>query len=168
MKSVLCICIAVLSLIAVTGISISTAAEAPVTAAPIVLSLDECVHKALKTAPELGEAESDIALANSRLDEAKSYRFPQISFTVLAGPAPTASQSDISPVLKTDIPFSINSLTWFTSTDATIIQPLYTFGKISENMKAATHGIEVDRSRKQQRANAVSYTHLTLPTIYSV
>ncbi len=36
-----------------------------------------------------------------------------------------------------------------------MIQPLYTFGKISENMKAATHGIEVDRSRKQQRANEI-------------
>ncbi|MEI6827850.1 MAG: TolC family protein, partial [Desulfuromonadales bacterium] len=155
MKSVLCICIAAWSLVAVVILSSSSAAEPPVLAPPIVLSLDECVRVALKTAPELGEAESDIALATSRLDEAKSYRFPQISITALAGPAPTASQSDISPLVKTDIPFSINSLTWFTSTDATIIQPLYTFGKISENMKAATHGIEVDRSRKQQRANEI-------------
>jgi outer membrane protein TolC len=151
MKSVLCISMAVWSLVAVAGIS--SAAEIP--APPIVLTLDDCVRRALKAAPELGEAESDIALATAKLDEAKAYRFPQISVTVLAGPAPTASQSDISPVVKTDIPFSINSLTWFTSTDATIIQPLYTFGKISENMKAATHGIEVDRSRKQQRANEI-------------
>jgi hypothetical protein len=28
-----------------------------------------------------------------------------------------------------------------------IIQPLYTFGKISENMAAAAHGIEVDRAK---------------------
>ena len=49
-----------------------------------------------------------------------------------------------------------NQLTWFTSADATLIQPLYTFGKISENMKAATHGIEVDRSRKQQRSNEIA------------
>ena len=153
MKSVLCICMAAWLLIAVAGISTGSAADSP--APPIELSLDECVRMALKAAPELGEAESDIALATSRLDEAKSYRFPQISITALAGPAPTASKADISPVVKTDIPFSINSLTWFTSTDATIIQPLYTFGKISENMKAATHGIEVDRSRKQQRSNEI-------------
>jgi outer membrane protein TolC len=119
------------------------------------MSLQECVHLALKAAPELGEAESDIALASSRLDEAKSYRYPQLSLTILAGPAPTALKSDISPVVKTDIPFQFNSLTWFTSSDVTIIQPLYTFGKIAENMKAATHGIEVDRSRKQQKANEI-------------
>jgi outer membrane protein TolC len=155
MKTVLSLFIAVWSLIALPGVSICAPSGAPDTAAPIILSLAECVHMALKAAPELGEAESDIALANSRLDEAKSYRFPQISLTALAGPAPTAALSDISPVVKTDIPFSINSLTWFTSTDVTMIQPLYTFGKISENMKAATHGIEVDRSRKQQRANEI-------------
>jgi outer membrane protein TolC len=47
-------------------------------------------------------------------------------------------------------------LTWFSSVDATLIQPLYTFGKISENMKAATHGIEVDRSRKEQRSQEIA------------
>ena len=155
MKAVLCICITVWSLIAVAGISSAADAEPKVPAPPVVLTLEECIHLALKTAPELGEAESDIAFATSRLAEAKSYRFPQISLTVLAGPAPTALQSDISPVVKTDITFNINSLTWFTSSDVTIIQPLYTFGKISENMKAATHGIEVDRSRKQQKANEI-------------
>jgi len=158
MKTVLSIAIAVWSLIAVAGISLSSAAEAtstPVPASPIVLSLEECVHLALKAAPELGEAESDIALATSRLNEAKSYRYPQMSVTLLGGPAPTALKSDISPEIKTDIPFNINSLTWFTSSDISIIQPLYTFGKIAENMKAATHGIEVDRSRKQQKANEI-------------
>lgn len=135
--------------VAVTNV----AAENP--APHVVLSLDDCVRMALKAAPELGEAESDIALATSKLDEAKAYRLPKIEMTTLVGPAPTAYRQDISPSINTDKPFSFNSLTWFTSADATIIQPLYTFGKISENMKAATHGIEVDRSRKEQRANEI-------------
>ncbi len=129
------------------------AGESP--APPAVLGVDDCIRMALKTAPELGEADQDIALAKSKLDEASSYRFPQLSVTTLVGPAPTASRQDIMPGIAADIPFSINSLTWFTSADATIIQPLYTFGKISENMKAATHGMAVDRSRKQQRANEI-------------
>ena len=95
MKAVLCICITVWSLIAVAGISSAADAEPKVPAPPVVLTLEECIHLALKSAPELGEAESDIAFATSRLAEAKSYRFPQISLTVLAGPAPTALQSDI-------------------------------------------------------------------------
>ena len=130
----------------------SLAAENQVT--PAVLTLEDCIRIALKGAPELGEAQSDIDLATSRLDEAKSFRYPQMEVTTLVGPAPIAYRQDLNPI-NTDRPFSFNALTWFTSADATIIQPLYTFGKISENMKAATHGIEVDRSRKEQRANEI-------------
>lgn len=152
MKSFLCTCLTAWALIAVVTPGFAT--ESPAPQAP--LNLDDCIRLALKTAPELGEAQSDIALATSKLDEAKSYRFPQLQMTTLLGPAPIAHQNAITPVIKTDESlFSINSLTWFTSADATIIQPIYTFGKISENMKAATHGIEVDRSRKEQRANEV-------------
>ncbi|MDD2273979.1 MAG: TolC family protein [Desulfuromonadaceae bacterium] len=153
MKSFLYTCIAAWLLFSLTGTTF--AAETPPPTTGMALTLDDCIRMALKAAPELGEADSDIALASSKLDEAKSYRFPRLEMTALVGPAPTANRSDISPVVRTDRGFSFDSLTWFTSADATIIQPLYTFGKISENMKAATHGIEVDRSRKQQRANEI-------------
>jgi outer membrane protein len=122
----------------------------------LVLNVDECVRLALKAAPELGEAQADIELTTSKLDEAKSYRYPQLEVTSLFGPAPQAQRQDISPFIATDKSTTLSHLTWFTSADATIIQPLYTFGKISENMKAATHGIEVDRSRKQQRSNEIA------------
>ncbi|MDD2897466.1 MAG: TolC family protein [Desulfuromonadaceae bacterium] len=151
MKSFVCTCIVSLTLLTGAGTGFAGDAPKPQT----VMTLDECIRLALKAAPELGEAQSDIALATSKLDEAKSYRYPQLQLTTLVGPAPTAYRSDLSPSVQTDRAFSFKELTWFTSADATIIQPLYTFGKISENMKAATHGIEVDRSRKEQRANEI-------------
>ncbi len=152
MKSLLCACVTFWVLF--VSVYSSLAADSPVP--QINLTLEDCIQLALKAAPELGEAQSDIDLATSKLNEAKSYRFPQLELKTLAGPAPTAYKSSVSPIIQTDESlFSINSVTWFTSADATIIQPLYTFGKISENMKAATHGIEVDRSRKQQRANEI-------------
>jgi outer membrane protein TolC len=120
----------------------------------LLLGVDDCVRIALKSAPELGEAQADIDLTTSKLDEARSYRYPQLEVTSLFGPAPQAHREDLT---ATDKSYTrLNQLTWFTSTDATIIQPLFTFGKISENMKAATHGIEVDRSRKAQRANEIA------------
>jgi len=118
----------------------------------LTLSLEDCVRIALKSAPELGEAQADIDQTASKLDEAKSYRYPQLEVKTLLGPAPGARRSDL---FATDKSFQFKELTWFASTDATLIQPLWTFGKISENMKAATHGIEVDRSRKEQRANEI-------------
>ena len=122
----------------------------------LVLGLSDCIRISLKSAPELGEAQADIEQTTSRLDEAKSYRYPQIEVMTLFGPAPRARREDIYPVITTDKTFKFNEMTWFSSADATIIQPLYTFGKISENMKAATHGIEVDRSRKDQRVNEIA------------
>ena len=117
-----------------------------------LLGISECISMALKAAPELGEAQADIDLTASKLDEAKSYRYPQLEAIALLGPAPGAHSEDFR---RTDKTFRFSEMTWFAGTDATLIQPLYTFGKISENMKAATHGIEVDRSRKEQRANEI-------------
>ncbi|OGU14006.1 MAG: RND transporter [Geobacteraceae bacterium GWC2_53_11] len=160
MKSFLYVCMFIWALCATAGPCLAADDQAPQAPSPITtptppLTLDDCVRLSLKAAPELGEVQSDIDRATSRLDEAKSYRFPQMEVTTLVGPAPIAYRSDAVPALNTDKPFSFNALTWFTSADATIIQPLYTFGKISENMKAATHAIEVDRSRKQQTSNEI-------------
>lgn len=120
----------------------------------LVLGVDDCIRIALKTAPELGEAQADMDLTASKLAEAQSHLYPQLEVTALFGPAPQARREDLT---ATDKSYNrLNQLTWFASTDATVIQPLFTFGKISENMKAATHGIEVDRSRKEQRANEIT------------
>ncbi len=119
------------------------------------MDLDGCIRTALQSAPEIGEANADIDLSSSKLNQAKSYSYPQIDAMALFGPAPTAKQQDISPVINTSKNFSIRDMTWFTSSDLLITQPLWTFGKIFENMKAATHGIEVAKARKQQKGNEI-------------
>ncbi|MDD2499656.1 MAG: TolC family protein [Geobacter sp.] len=121
----------------------------------LVLDLESCISSALQAAPEIGEAQADLALTSSKLEEAKSYRYPQINVMSLFGPAPSAHKEDLNPI-NTNKSFSIRDLTWFASTDALVTQPLWTFGKISENMKAATHGTEVDKAKKQQKGNEVA------------
>ncbi len=137
---------------AATGVGSAAETE---TGKTLVVGLDDCIRLALKSAPELGEAQADIDQTASKLQEASSYRYPQFELVSLFGPAPGARRQDISPTVMTDRAFSFSNLTWFGSADATLVQPLYTFGKISENMKAATHGIEVDRARKTQRGNEI-------------
>lgn len=119
----------------------------------VVLDLKECVRKALDSAPELGEAQADIALTASKLEEAKAYRYPQIEIVGLTGPVPQARGNQVS---SSDSINQTDRWTWFSRADATITQPLYTFGKIAESMKAAGHGIEVDRARKEQRRNEIA------------
>jgi len=122
----------------------------------LVLELDECIRTALKAAPEIGEAQADLELTLSKQQTAEAYRYPQVDVVTLFGPAPGAKREDISPVVNTDASFNKRDLTWFTSADLLITQPLWTFGKISESMKAAAHGIEVDKAKKQQRAHEVA------------
>ena len=119
----------------------------------LVLDLRESVRRALETAPELGEAEADIEQTASKLAEAKAYRYPQLEIFSLVGPVPQARGNQVYS------PDSINQTerwTWFGRGDATLIQPLYTFGKIAESMKAAGHGIEVDRAKKDQKRDEIA------------
>jgi outer membrane protein TolC len=138
----------------VTGLCLTSsglAAESPQVKQKF--GLRDCIEMALVNAPEMGEAQADIELTASKLDEAKAHRYPQIDFLGLIGPVPQARGNQISS------PDSINQTdrwTWFARGDATLVQPLYTFGKISENMKAATHGIEVDRAKKEQSRNEIA------------
>ena len=131
------------------------AGEAP--AGSQVVGLRDCIKQALATAPELGEAEADIELTTAKLDEAKAHRYPQIDILGLIGPVPQARATPgFSPQTSPDNNSRLDHWTWFTRGDATLVQPLYTFGKISENMKAASHGIEVDRAKKEQRRNEIA------------
>jgi outer membrane protein len=118
-----------------------------------VLALRDCISRALSSAPELGESQSDIELATSKLKEAKANRYPQIDFIGLIGPVPQARGNQVSSPDKIN---DTSRLTWFQRGDATLVQPLYTFGKISESMSAATHGIEVDRAKKEQKRNEIA------------
>jgi outer membrane protein len=126
-------------------------ARAP--AAEQALSLNECVARALAHAPELGEAQADVELIGAKLDEAKGNRLPQIDFLGLTGPSPRARGNQIS---SPDTISSTNALGWFERGDLTLVQPIYTFGKISHSMSAAKHGMEVERSRKEQKRNEIA------------
>ncbi len=121
----------------------------------LIFDLDHCISAALKAAPELGEAQADLDLTASKLQEAKSYRYPQADVLALFGPAPGAQRQDITPTINTDKAFTSHNLTWFTSADLMVTQPLWTFGKITNNMQAALHGMEVDKAKKQQKADEV-------------
>lgn len=118
----------------------------------LVIGLDDCIRRALTKAPELGEARADIELAAAKLEEAKAHRYPQIELLGLVGPVSKARGNQIYSPDRID---KLHGLTVFTRGDATLVQPLYTFGKISERMKAATHGIEVDKAKQDEKSNEI-------------
>lgn len=106
-----------------------------------VYTLDACVEKAVAVSPEIGEARYDEAVYRAKKDQADAAAYPQLEATVLSGPSPEAKLSDISPVVQTDVNTRINGI--FGRADVTLIQPIYTFGKISSYKAAAASGIKV-------------------------
>lgn len=141
-----------LGALALTVVLLVLPARAPAAEKALNLSLNDCVARALAHAPELGEAQADIRLVGAKLDEAKGYRYPQIEFLGLTGPLPAARGTWDNPQ---DSVHQTDRWGWFERGDLTLVQPLYSFGKISHAMSAAEHGIEVEKARKDQRRNEI-------------
>jgi outer membrane protein TolC len=89
---------------------------------------------------------------SAKLSEAKGYRLPQVDFLGLTGPIPEARGNQVYSPDSIDHP---NRWTWYAKSDFLAVQPIYSFGKISHAMSAATHGIEVEKARKEQKRNEV-------------
>ncbi|MBI4774148.1 MAG: TolC family protein [Deltaproteobacteria bacterium] len=116
-------------------------------------TLDECVEMALKFSPEIKETNQDVEIARTRLDEAKAYFWPQLEALGLAAPVSDAKGNQVESSYSSD---RIQGIGPFGSIDVSLVQPLYTFGKLSSAKEAATHGIKVDESRVQQKATDVA------------
>lgn len=118
----------------------------------IILSLEEAIERALSVSPEIGEARFDIEMAKSKLNEVKAYQYPQIETIALIGPVPNARGDQ---VFSSDEKDEINGLGAFEKLDMTFTQPLYTFGKISNGLRAATHRINVQEARANQKSSEI-------------
>lgn len=105
----------------------------------VVFNLDQCIKKAVDFSPEIGEAIYEEEVYKAKKMQADSAIYPQIEVIGLAGPAPEAKREDF---LRTDVSSSrINGA--FGSADLTLIQPIYTYGKISGYREAASKGVKV-------------------------
>ena len=116
-------------------------------------TLDECVEMALKFSPEIREVTQDVEIARTRLDEAKAYHWPQLDALGLIAPVSDAKGNQIESNDRSD---KIQGIGPFGSIDINLVQPLYTFGKLTSAKEAATHGIRVDESRVRQKATDVA------------
>lgn len=103
------------------------------------LDLDELVRRAIEAAPEVAVARWDVAARQAKLREAKASRFlPQFEALNLIGLAPRYTGTVLDPTSNVDT----NKYGPFTSVEVNIIQPLFTWGKLTAGIDAATHAVE--------------------------
>ncbi len=98
--------------------------------------LKTSIEKALEIHPGVQAAQVDIAIAQSQLDQARAARLlPKFEVRSVLGPSPEARGNALAGDTN------LSDLQVFSQTEATFLQPLYTFGKLSGARDAASAGV---------------------------
>jgi outer membrane protein TolC len=125
-------------------------AQAP--ASKAVYSLKDLIQRALATSPEIRQFQRGAEVAMAKKDQADAARYPQIELTAVVGPSPRARGTVVDSPDRKDSP-TINNV--FEIVEMTLVQPLYTFGKITGFREAAEAGVRVDQARVEEKASDV-------------
>ena len=142
--------------LAVFGILIAShlpGARAQPQPTPRLLTLNEAIALAVQYSPQVKEEEFGVLLRQSQRAQADAARFAQFEITVVGGPSPRARGNQIT---SPDSKFDPDITGVFGRAIFSIVQPLYTFGKISSFRKAAQHGIAVSKAQVQQKATEIA------------
>ncbi|NTU42232.1 MAG: TolC family protein [Nitrospirales bacterium] len=116
-----------------------------------VFDLQGCVQMAVAESPEIGEGRYEEEVYRAKKMQADSSAYPTIEVLALAGPSPEARKEDF---LKTNVKSgTINGI--FGSAGISLIQPLYTFGKIGSYKKAAYKGLRVAEAGTQKKTSEI-------------
>jgi outer membrane protein len=130
------------------GLLLLGAMEA-VAASPVQrLTLEQCLERALTYSPDVTEAQTEISIAESQLAQAKAGRLPQANFTSINGIVNGAKGNAVTG--RTDN----SDLGPFSRGELEIVQPLYTFGRLSSEILAASRGVDAKRAATQSTRDA--------------
>lgn len=120
---------------------------------PLLLTLEDAIARAVAVSPEIRQMQQGVAVAEAKKAQADAGRFPQLSFTSVVGPSARARGTVVGSPDNVNDP-TVNNV--FTREDLQVVEPLYTFGKLSNLREAAAHGVQVERARvDEKRADVV-------------
>jgi outer membrane protein len=137
----------ILSLAILLAPAASAKAAEPAKGAEPVLDLPKLEEMALKYSPMVKASRSEVKFAQEQKNEAHGYRWPQLDYTATTGVVPNAHLGEILEVpgriFYPDPIDKIHGVNIFGHLDFSVIQPLYTFGKIAFREEAAAHNVKV-------------------------
>lgn len=106
------------------------------------LDLPACVKRALEAAPQIATERAKVAVREGQLQKAKAARFvPEVGFQSSLSPARGAEGKLDSP-LPSEHVVETNDLGYASRVQLGFVQPLWTAGKITAGINAATAGVE--------------------------
>ena len=122
---------------------------------PVRMTLAQCVERALRVSPDIEQAVLAVEGLEARLSEAKFAGIaPRLQWTNVFGPAPgIEGDTERVETIRSDL----SDLGVFSRTQIELVQPLYTFGKISNAKKAAGYGLEAGEAAVESRKSDVAF-----------
>ena len=119
------------------------------------MTLAQCVDRALRVSPDIEQAVLAVEGLEARLSEAKFAGIaPRLQWTNVFGPAPgIEGDTERVETIRSDL----SDLGVFSRTQIEVVQPLYTFGKISNAKKAAGYGLEAGEAAVESRKSDVAF-----------
>jgi outer membrane protein len=128
-----------------------------------VMTLKDLIVLALKYSPQVKTSQSDVKFAKAQKAQVHAYRFPQFDAFALGGVVSNAKRGEVRSVGKNktlyypDPAGSIHGVNVFGNLTFTLIQPLYTFGKIAYRERAAGKNIVIKKSGVDLKKGEVIY-----------
>ena len=149
----------ILAVSLITGPAVAQGSDRPVRPVRPVqtvrMTLEQCVERALTVSPDIEQAALAVEGLEARLSEAKFAGIaPRLQWTNVFGPAPgIEGDTERVETIRSDL----SDLGVFSRTQIELVQPLYTFGKLSNAKKAAGYGVEAGEAAVESRKHDVAF-----------
>ena len=112
-------------------------------------TLGQCLERALEASAEVHEALADVQIAESKLAQARAGRLPQASITSFTGIVDGTHGEGFEARTDND------DLGPFFKGELEVVQPLYTFGRLRHEIRAASQGVATRQAATDRARGAV-------------
>jgi outer membrane protein TolC len=146
----------VLLLAALLPLAIPGAAPGQTAAPPartVTLTLEESLRAALTRAPEVRQAAAEVEGILGKQLQAEGLGWPQVELTTVLGPSPRARGDQVS---SPDKKYELNITGVFVRAGLEIIQPIFTWGLITNARLAAEHGVKATEAGVDVKSTEVA------------
>ncbi len=126
----------------------------------LILDLKKCEELAWQNNLSIHDAELSLDISQAKLTQASHARFlPKFELRNIWGPSPPARLGELGPhggfVVSPDTAVGFGDLRYFTQLDIDLVQPIFTFGKLSGAAAAARAGVEADEANLESEKENV-------------
>ena len=142
-----------LSLLPCARVGAQTAGGAPSGRQTVTLSLEQSLRMALSRSPTVRQAEAEVEGLRGKQLQALGAGYPQVELTTVLGPSPRARGNQVS---SPDDQYSPDITGVFVRGGLEIIQPLFTWGLITNARLAAEHGVRATQAGVDVRTREVA------------